>query len=105
MASESAHDHCDHDPIECSVQALEGEHVEAQRTIETLRMGTETFARCLEGALGAMNEAIRMTTEQGPAAAIEYIADYLIDTDGIDDKVAGNAPSDWLTRWSVSRAG
>ena len=64
--------------------------------------GTETLIRCLDRALEAMNRAVEMTTEHGPAVAMELIADFLNDTDGIDEAVANSTPIDWLTRWQVT---
>ncbi len=75
-----------------------------ERLDEEARSFVNTAIRCLDGALKAMNEAVRMTAEQGPAVAIEYIADYLNDTDAVDWGVADSAPDDWLTRWKVERA-
>jgi predicted ATPase len=64
----------------------------------------ETYARCLERALDAMNRAVEITTAKGPAVAMEFIADFLNDTDGIDEDVADVTPDDWLSRWHVARA-
>lgn len=64
-------------------------------------MLTETAMQCLDRALDAMNRAVGMTAEQGPAAAMEFIADFLNNSDGIDEAVANAAPDDWLTRWRV----
>lgn len=58
----------------------------------------------LNRAIHRMNEAVVMTTSFGPAHAMEYIADYLNETDSIDEGMA-DVPHDWLTRWTVSRAG
>lgn len=44
-----------------------------------------TTLRCLSGALNAMNTAVLMTVEHGPAKAMEYIADYLNETDAVDE--------------------
>lgn len=57
--------------------------------------------RCLDGALKAMNTAVLMTVEHGPAKAMEYIADYLNETDAVDQDSADIIPSDWLTKWSA----
>ena len=65
-------------------------------------MTTESLLRLLDRALGAMNEAVELTTAQGPAVAMEYIADYLNNTDAIDEDVADRTPDNWLTRWQVS---
>lgn len=62
-----------------------------------------TTLRCLSGALNAMNTAVLMTVEHGPAKAMEYIADYLNETDAVDEDSADVIPSDWLTRWKVMR--
>lgn len=63
----------------------------------------EAALRCLDRALNAMNRAIEITTAEGPDVAIEFIADFLNDTDGIDEDVADRTPDDWLTRWQVTR--
>lgn len=62
---------------------------------------SEAVWRCLEGALGAMNEAIAICTVSGPAVAIEHIADYLNNTDGIDEEIVDSTPDNWLTKWTV----
>lgn len=59
------------------------------------------LSRCLERALTTMNEAVGMTAEKGPAKAIEYVADFLNNTDAVDDEMAKTCPEDWLTRWKV----
>lgn len=64
-----------------------------------------TVWRCLSDALRVMNEAVAMTADQGPAKAIEYVADFLNDTDGIDVEMAKACPADWLTRWNVEAKG
>lgn len=64
---------------------------------------TDTALRLLDSALGAMNHAVALTAEHGPGDAMEFIADYLNDTDGIDNELADNTPEDWLTRWQVTR--
>lgn len=61
----------------------------------------EVAARVLDKALGAMNEAVRITSEEGPAAGMEYIADYLSNTDGVDEAIADALPDNWLTKWTV----
>lgn len=60
--------------------------------------------RCLGRALDAMNHAVQMTADDGPAKAVEYVADFLNDTDSIDPDIADTTPQDWLTRWTVKRA-
>lgn len=62
----------------------------------------ESVLRCLEGALKAMNDAVLMTVEFGPVKAMEYIADYLNETDSADQDQADIIPADWLTRWTVT---
>jgi hypothetical protein len=64
----------------------------------------ETAIRCLDRALAAMNQAVEITTADGPAKGIEHIANFLNNTDGLDDDVADRTPDDWLTRWTVSPA-
>lgn len=49
-----------------------------------------------------MNDAVVMTETQGPAAAIEFIADYLNNSDAVDERTCSVA-SDWLDRWTVTR--
>lgn len=63
-----------------------------------------TVLKLLDNALGAMNHAVRITVEQGPAEAMEYIADYLNDTDGVDEEVEDEVPDNWLTQWKVTKA-
>ena len=63
----------------------------------------DSAMRCLDRALAAMNEAVELTTAQGPAVAMEYIADFLNNTDGLDEAVAEKTPDNWLTQWSVTR--
>jgi hypothetical protein len=62
----------------------------------------ETAMRCLDRALTAMNHAVELTRDHGPAVGMESIADFLNDTDGIDEEVADATPEDWLTRWQVT---
>jgi hypothetical protein len=63
----------------------------------------ESALRCLERALDAMNHAVTLTRDLGPAVAMEYIADFLNDTDGIDEAVVDATPDNWLTQWQVAR--
>jgi hypothetical protein len=60
-----------------------------------------TLGHLLEDALNAMNQAVSITAERGPTAAIESIADYLNDTDAVDETIADRLPADWLTRWGA----
>lgn len=64
---------------------------------------TETALRLLDRALTAMNEAVAMTAEKGPAVAMEFIADFLNDGDAVDEEMAFALADDWLTRWMVAR--
>lgn len=50
-----------------------------------------------------MNRAVEITTTEGPVQGIEYVADYLNNTDGVDEAIADSTPDDWLTRWTVAR--
>lgn len=52
LTNSEAHDHCDHDPGECSYQALVGEHAEAKR-----RLGR--VSGILAKLAGDMQEAAR----------------------------------------------
>jgi hypothetical protein len=47
----------------------------------------ETLFRLLDTTLGVMNEACRMHYKKGKSAveSIEYIAEYLSNTDGLDE--------------------
>lgn len=72
-------------------------------TGKNTRTNTEVALDLLGKALGAMNEAIEITWKQGPAEAMEFIADYLNNTDAIDEKIADECPEDWLDRWKVER--
>ena len=60
-----------------------------------------SVVRCLERALQAMNEAVAMTAVDGPVVAIAYIAEFLDMTDGVDERLAADHPTDWLSRWAV----
>lgn len=64
-----------------------------------------TLGRCLERSLDAMNEAIRLTSTQGPVVGMEYIADFLNGTDGCDPELADSLPEDWLGRWTIQDQG
>jgi hypothetical protein len=61
-----------------------------------------TALELLGDALGAMNHAIELTRDEGPAVAMEYIADYLNDTDAADEEICDSIPENWLTRWTVT---
>jgi hypothetical protein len=56
------------------------------------------IARLLNDALQTMADSIRVTTELGPTAGMEFIADYLNNTDAFDDDDPPT-PEDWLTKW------
>lgn len=58
-----------------------------------------TLVHLLDNALHAMNQAVSITAEQGPAAGVEWIADFLNDTDAVDDDIASQLPLNWLTQW------
>lgn len=62
----------------------------------------DTALRLLDNALDAMNHAIELTRDDGPAAAMEYIADFLNNTDSVDEEIADATPENWLTRWTVA---
>jgi hypothetical protein len=63
----------------------------------------DTVARIMQRHGDTMNQAILITSERGPAAAMEFIADYLSNTDAVDEEMADALPDDWLTRWVVGR--
>lgn len=66
---------------------------------------TGALIRGLQGALDssleAMNNAIALHRDDGPLAAIAFIADYLSMVDAVDPEIEATLSDDWLTRWAV----
>lgn len=57
--------------------------------------------RLLADGLDIMNTACQVTAELGPSAGMEFIADYLNNTDGASEE---RVPSDWLSKWGAYRS-
>lgn len=76
---------CDeHEGLDCP-NIADCEQCESARAVQ--RTATQHYADLLGAALGAMNHAVLMAATVGSPLAMEYIADWLNDSDAIDEEL------------------